>query len=153
MAKFTYRMQNILELKMKLEEQAKITFTLANQRLREEEARLQKIYDEINIYKEKLRSMGGGRLNIFELKRCSEAIEIKKTQIETQKKQIKVAERNVEIARKRLNDVMIERKTQEVLREKAFEEFVKEVNAEEKKATDELISYQYNGNGKELDNA
>ena len=55
----------------------------------------------------------------------------------------------MEIARKKLNDVMIERKTQEILRDKAFEEFKQELKEEEKKETDELTSYQYNGNGKE----
>lgn len=70
-------------------------------------------------------------------------------QAEDQKKQIRLAERNVEIARKKLNDVMIERKTQEILRDKAFEEFKQELKEEEKKETDELTSYQYNGNGKE----
>lgn len=153
MAKFIYRMQNILDLKLKLEEQAKIAFSLANGKLREEEAKLHRIYDEIHIYGNKLRESQNGKLNLPEMKRCSEAIEIKKEQAEDQKKQIKVAERNVEIARKKLNDVMIERKTQEILREKAFHEYKKELGEEEKKMTDELTSYQYNSNGKETDNA
>ena len=153
MTKFVYRMQNVLDLKLKLEEQAKIAFTLANGRLREEEAKLQRIYDKIHIYENKLKKFKNGRLNLLEMKRCSEAIEIKKEQAEAQKKEIKIAERNVEIARKKLNDVMIERKTQEILREKAFDEYKKEFNEEEKKITDELTSYQYNGNGKEIDNA
>lgn len=43
---------------------------------------------------------------------------------------------------------MVERKTQETLKEKAFEEFKREVNEEEKKEVDQIVSYQYN-NGKE----
>ena len=55
-----------------------------------------------------------------------------------------MAEKNVDIARGRLNKVMVERKTQEVLKEKAFEEFVKELNESEKKEVDELVSFTYN---------
>ncbi len=36
MAKFTYRMQNILDIKLKLETQAKMEFSLANRRYQEE---------------------------------------------------------------------------------------------------------------------
>lgn len=153
MAKFIYRMQNILDLKIKLEEQAKIAFSLANGKLREEEEKLRQIYKERKLYENRLKRLAGGRLDLLEMRRCSEAIEVKKHQAEEQKKQIKIAERNVEIARKKLNDVMVERKTQEILREKAFDEYMQELKEEEKKVTDELTSYQYNGNGKETDNA
>lgn len=40
MAKFIYRMQNILDIKLKLESQAKIAYSQANAALREEEAKL-----------------------------------------------------------------------------------------------------------------
>lgn len=149
MTKFVYRMQNILNLKLKLEEQAKIAFSTANAKLREEEKKLSQIKKERQLYENRLKRCSEGRLVILEMRRCSEAIEIKKMQAEDQKKQIRLAERNVEIARKKLNDVMIERKTQEILRDKAFEEFKQELKEEEKKETDELTSYQYNGNGKE----
>ena len=153
MAKFVYRMQNILNLKLKLEEQAKIAFSTANAKLREEaQQRVDKYLLKANReprFKEITKRCSEGRLVILEMRRCSEAIEIKKMQAEDQKKQIRLAERNVEIARKKLNDVMIERKTQEILRDKAFEEFKQELKEEEKKETDELTSYQYNGNGKE----
>ena len=59
---------------------------------------------------------------------------------------IKNAEKNVQIARKKLQDVMVERKTHEVLKQKAFEEFLQELSQEEKKEIDELVSYQYNKN-------
>ena len=38
---------------------------------------------------------------------------------------------------------MVERKTYEKLKEKAFEEFKIEVNAQEKKEIDELVSYKF----------
>ena len=44
MAKFIYRMQNILDIKLKLESQAKIAYSQANAALREEEAKLCLLY-------------------------------------------------------------------------------------------------------------
>ena len=49
-----------------------------------------------------------------------------------------------EIKRKLLSDVMIERKTHEKLKEKAFEDFQKELKATEAKEIDELVSYRFN---------
>ena len=56
------------------------------------------------------------------------------------------AEKQLDIVRKRLNEVMIERKTYEKLREKKFEEFKAEVLYEENKEVDELVSYTYHQN-------
>ena len=41
MAKFKYRMQNILNVKMKLESQAKIAYGIANQKYLDEQKKLQ----------------------------------------------------------------------------------------------------------------
>lgn len=41
MAKFVYRMQNILNIKQKLETQAKMTYSLANQKYLEQQKILQ----------------------------------------------------------------------------------------------------------------
>ena len=42
MAKFTYRMQNILDIKIKLENQAKIAYATASRQLADEQEKLQK---------------------------------------------------------------------------------------------------------------
>ena len=39
---------------------------------------------------------------------------------------------------------MIDRKTHEILKEKAFDEFKKEAEKEESKAVDELVSFTHN---------
>ena len=43
MAKFKYRMQNILDVKLKLESQAKIAYSAANQKYLEEQNKLQEL--------------------------------------------------------------------------------------------------------------
>ena len=144
MAKFIYKMQNILDIKNKLETQEKTAFAIEVQKLRTEEERLERIRKEINYYEELIRGQGETNINILEWKRCNEALEYKKEEEKTQIQHVKRAEKNVDIARGRLNKVMVERKTQEVLKEKAFEEFVKELNEVEKKEVDELVSFTYN---------
>ena len=137
-------MQNILEIKNKLETQEKTAFAIEMQKLRTEEERLERIRKEIIYYEDLIREQDGKAINILEWKRCNEALEYKKNEEKVQIQHVKMAEKNVDIARGRLNKVMVERKTQEVLKEKAFEEFVKELNETEKKEVDELVSFTYN---------
>ena len=66
-----------------------------------------------------------------------------KSAVRTQMIQVHVAEKNVELARNRLNQVMMERKTYEKLREKAFEEFKQEIAYEENREIDQLVSYNF----------
>ncbi len=56
---------------------------------------------------------------------------------------VHAAEKNVELTRERLNAVMVERKTHEKLRERAFDEFRQELERAESKEIDELVSYTY----------
>jgi flagellar FliJ protein len=63
--------------------------------------------------------------------------------IKQQMTAVKNAVHRLEIARIRLSDAMIERKTQERLKEKAFEEYMLEFDAEERKEVDELNSFNY----------
>ena len=143
MAKFQYRMENILDIKEKLETQAKTDFAQETSKLHDEELKLLAIYDDINEYEDKLREQNEGLLKIQELKRCNDAIKIKKLQAKEQKKNISIAQKNVDIARGKLNRVMIERKTQEILKDKAFDEFKKELEEQESKEVDEVVSFQY----------
>lgn len=144
MATFRYKMQNILDLKEKLETQAKTEFAEQSAKLREEELKLSRIYDDIKVYEEKIRSMNEQRLDILELKQCNNGIRIKKQQAKLQKRNIALAQKNLDIARGKLNQVMVDRKTQEILKDKAFEEFKRELEAAESKEVDETVSFKYN---------
>ena len=143
MAKFIYRMQNILDIKRKLEEQEKINYGLANQKLAEENKKLQDLLVRRAGYDKQMKEYMTGNIDLRQIRQMRHALNTMKTLIRNQIVQVHAAERNVEIVRKRLKDVMVERKTQEKLREHAFEEFKQEMNYEENKAVDELVSYAY----------
>lgn len=143
MAKFSYKMQNILDIKFKLENQAKTGLANAMAKLEEEKEALIVLQKKKQRYEEIYRDTLNNTLNIKELNLCVQGIEQMKDKIKKQLVAIHVAEKNVEAARQRLQDVMQERKTHEKLKEYAFDDFVKEMNAEESKEIDELVSYNF----------
>ena len=144
MAKFTYKMQNILDIKYKLETQAKTSFSIAAAKLNKEEEKLEGLVQRKNAYEIRARELVEDRLNFQEIRVNRTAIETMKGAIRNQTLAVHVAERNLESARIDLQNVMIERKTHEILKDKAFEEFKKELEREESKAVDELVSFTHN---------
>ena len=143
MTRFTFRLESILQIKIKLEEQAKMEFAAAKMRLNEEEEKLQALTDRKDGYEQELKKLYMDELDIRKINFTASAISIIDGQIKTQGFAVKRAERQVEIASNKLSTVMQERKSMEKLRENKFAEYMREYNEEESKQTDELISYQY----------
>ncbi len=143
MAKFFYRMQNILNIKLKLETQAKNEFAIANIKLREEEEKLEQLKNRQNGYEQELKQLYSANLKIKEIMDTQQAIEIMKYQIKLQVLQVRHAQKNVETARAKLQNAMQERKTHEKLKEKEFEQFLLDEAAKESKEIDELVSYRH----------
>ena len=145
MAKFVFKLQSILDIKLKLESQAKIAYGQANARLRREEAALQMLITQRSAYEKRAVDLVNGTISIRDIKENKQSIDIMKTKIRAQMMVVHTAEKQVEAARLKLNEMMIERKTFEKLRERAFEEFKQEVAYEENQAVNELVSYTYHG--------
>ncbi len=143
MAKFIYRMQNILDIKNKLEIQAKNSYAAARMKLSQEEQKLDRLFEQKKTYEEAYRQQLSGNINVLQINICKNAIELSKNQIKKQLVEVKVASLNLEAAQKRLGEVMKERKIQEKLREKAYEEFLQELSDQEKKEIDELVSFRF----------
>ena len=144
MAKFVYRMQNILNIKQKLETQAQMAYSIANQKYLEEQKVLQQYLIRRVGYEKQLKEAMQGDLNLQEVAHARANVNDMKTIVRRQMMQVHTAEKAMEDARVELNEVMQERKVQEKLREKAFEEFKQELAATETKEIDELVSYTYN---------
>ncbi len=144
MAKFVYGMQNILNIKERMETQAKTEYAQMLGVLHDEENRMQSIVDTLNSYKAQAKALASGVLDIAKIRRCNEAIEITEEMAKNQSVRVKIAEKNVEAAMQKLTVAVKERKVQEKLKEKAFEEFLHELNAQEMKEIDEVVSFNYN---------
>ena len=143
MAKFRNRMQSILEIKKKLEEQAKNEFAAARAALNEEEDKLEQLKKRKEAYEDEGRALRENTLNIMDIIENKEALLRMDEFIADQQLNVKRAQDRMEEVRLALQTAMQESKTQEKLREKAFEQFVKEENARESKEIDELVSYTY----------
>ena len=115
MAKFRYRMQNILDIKEKMENQAKTAYGMANAKLAAEQQKLQDILIRRAGYESKARELVSGSINVLEIRECRKAIDVLKSKQRSQMMNVHAAERDVELARKQLNEAMVERKTHEKL--------------------------------------
>lgn len=143
MAKFKYRLQNILNIKQKMEDQARQEFSAARLQLDEEEEKLEALLERKRSYEEQALLLRTGTLNIRKLEENKSAILTLDGYVSAQKQQVDRAAGRLEKARQRMTEAMQERKTQETLRQKAFEEFLREENRAESKVIDELTSYTY----------
>lgn len=146
MAKFRYRMQNILDIKRKLESQARAAFSQANLKYMNEQDKLEELVFKRFQYEKMLKEQLSGKVNIRELRIARENVDTMKTLVRRQMMEVHKAEMTLEACRRELGEVVKERKTQEILRDKEFEEFKKELLRQESKEIDELVSYTYNPN-------
>lgn len=143
MAKFKYRMQSILNIKLKMEEQAKMQFAQAQAKLNEEEEKLQKLKDRKVLYETELKAKLQSKLDLRKIEELQNAVMRMDEFIAIQMREVDKAARLVEKERQKLAEVMMERKSHEKLKENAFEEFLQELNSAEGKEVDELTSYTY----------
>ena len=143
MAKFRYKLQSILNIKMKMEDQAKQDFASARMALNEEEEKLEALIERRKSYEQRAKELLSGTLNIREIEENKNAILTLDGFVSAQRVQVDKSELRLEKARILMTEAMQERKTQETLREKAFEEFLQEENRAESKVIDELTSYTY----------
>ena len=143
MARFVYKLQNVLNLKERLEEQQKIAFAEAESKRDEEMFKLQSYRKKREDIMESLKEASLGNLSVTELRHLNNDVKTTEMLIENQEKAAWKAEEEVERQRTLLADAVKERKIHEKLREKAFENFLKEEEAKEKTSIDELVSARY----------
>jgi flagellar FliJ protein len=141
-------MQNILELKQKLEEQSKMNYANQRRELTKAEQKEQELYDIKAAYEEEQLKTRMDKLDLREIRSSDVGIEMIEDRIRDQKEVVEQEKRKLEMRRRELTKVMQERKAQEKLRERAFEQFKKDESAAESKTIDELTSYTYGNKSK-----
>lgn len=143
MARFKYRMQSLLDIKSKLETQAKQEFAAAKMALDIENERLEELKKRKAFYEAEAEALLHGALQVQKIRDSKTAVLKMEDYIVIQKQQIWVAEAKVEAARQKLTGLMQERKMHEKLKEHAFEAFMQDEKKREGKEVDELTSYTY----------
>ena len=143
MARFRFRMQNILNLKEKLETQAEMRFAEQKKVLNEAIEAKNELLRRLAFLEEEAKRLRSDTLDLLEIQNNDLSRRLVQEDIIRADDRIRREERILEQRRKELENVMKERKAQEKLREHAFERFLKEEAAAESKMIDELTSYTY----------
>ena len=143
MARFHFRMQNILNLKEKLETQAEMRFAEQKKVLNEAIDAKNALLQKLSFLEEEAKRLRSDTLDLLEIQNNDLSRRLVREDIVRADERIRREERILEQRRKELENVMKERKAQEKLREHAFERFLKEEAAAESKMIDELTSYTY----------
>ena len=141
MAKFTFKLQSILNLKEKLEEQKKIELGNATTYLIQQEALLKTLQSSLEDLIDELYGKNGKSVYAKELVKLNVAIKYYEEEIQNQKEVILKAQKMVEQKREALNKALIEKKTFEKLKEFALEKYFLEEQLQANKQLDEIISY------------
>ena len=143
MARFNYRMQNILGLMENFEEQAKQNFADKRRILSEEEEALATLNDKKAKLNEEAKKLRLGAIDVRKIKENDYEKKFIDEEIKKQKVKVHVANKNLENARLRMQEAIKNRKMHEKLKENAFEQFMAEEAAKEIREIDGLTSYVY----------
>jgi flagellar FliJ protein len=143
MARFRYKLQNILTIKEKMETQAKQAFADAKRKLDLEQEALDRLFLKREEIERHAVEVLQGDLDLHEIEDSQMSRIICDQRIEEQKHRVNRATLELETARSLLEEAVKERKTHEKLKEKQFDEFVREENRTESKTIDELTTYTY----------
>ncbi len=137
-------MQNILNVKEKLETQAKNEFAIAAAKEREEEEKLNAVIARRDERERSLKELASAEsLDIREITEEENALEVMKYHVSQQRLNLAAARQELEVARDRLTAAMQDRKTHEKLKEKQFDQFKADEAAKESKEIDEIVSYRH----------
>lgn len=118
-------------------------------RLNEAQDILERLKSRKNDYFNVYRKLVSERLDVLKIEQCKNAILIMDEYIAEQRMVVSGIERELEEAAGRMREATKERKIHEKLKENQFDAFLQELNLEEMKEIDQLVSYQYNKNADE----
>lgn len=149
MAKFRYSLQSVLNIKLKMENQARQEFASARARLDAEEEKLLALVRRKEEYEAEASELRKGTLDLLRMEENQAAVVVMDSYIAAQEAEVEKAENYLETQRAHLAELMMERKTFETLREKAFQQFLEDEKRAESKMVDELVSYTYAANSEE----
>lgn len=143
MAKFQFRLQNVLNIKEKFEEQKKMELSNANQLLNIEEKRLEHFTilrnDNIDLFRNKTCN----RITVKDIRDLGEINQYYSNIIVEQDIVVAKAGDRVSCIKEELKEALIQKKIYEKLKEDAYARYYEEECKEEQKLLDEIVSYRY----------
>lgn len=149
MARFQYNMQNILDIKVKLEDQAKSSYGEAKRKFEIQQEIYREIEAKKKFYEQKRKEIMTHQLIVSEMKYYENCVQVMKDIMKKQELFLEQAKLEVSRKEQEMQKAVMERKTQEILREKKLEQFMMELKQQEDKENDQLVSFKYNNSGEE----
>ena len=143
MARFNFRLKGFLHIKTKLEDQRKLEYGKALQQLEKEKKKKLQLIEQLGIQIKLFRNSLHTLIQPADISRYNNTIESIKHRIIEQDKHIAAAEVHTEEKRVALVEAVKERKMLESIKDKQFEEYMREERHAEQKVFDEVTSYQY----------
>jgi len=143
MAKFHYSMENILNVKIKIEEQKKMELAKAMMNHKVEVEKQEAIKMELDTTIEDFRERQKKSQSVSEFKRLNHNVNYYEKAYKAQKLEVLKASEKVETKRKALQKALEEKKIQEKLKEKALNLFLEEEKYKEIKMLDETVGFRY----------
>lgn len=150
MPKFRYRLQNILDIKLKLEEQQKMILLSKSKILTAEKEELDKLIKRKQAYEENIRINSVDTLDVFNIKNSYRDIKTMEYLIKDKKNYIDKLEVDFAKEEEKLIKAMQDRKIYEKLKEKSIERFLEAEIRYENNLVDELVAYKYTDSKEEL---
>ena len=150
MARFNYKLQGVLNLRLQQEEQVKMEFAVANKELNDQLDILEEYKRRKEAYiQEGYALRNESIMNVREIVDNNYAEKQMDVLIQNQQVVVDSYRAKYEVARIKLTKAIQERKMQERLREKAFAAFMEEEKEAEAKETDERSSFVYTKRARE----
>lgn len=140
---FKFKLQTLLDVKEKMEEQKKVELGKANQKLALEQDKLNSFIQSKIGAIDQQRNLAFNKINVVMYGNYGNYISKLEKSIEEQRKKVAIEEKNVEKAKQNLIAVIKERKAYEKLKEKKLDEFKREVLSKEQKSADEIVTYKH----------
>ncbi|MDD3706333.1 MAG: flagellar export protein FliJ [Clostridiaceae bacterium] len=142
MAAYKFKLQKLLDYKIKIEEDKKNKLGSALKRLENEKRRMIKLKKEFNEMEDLYRQKTSQGMSVNELKILANYIDYYKRGIKEQKVRIKMAEEYVTVCREELINATREKEMIEKLREKDYSKYLYEEQKKEEKLIDDLVSFK-----------
>jgi flagellar FliJ protein len=143
MAKFKFKLQPLLNVKLQQEDNLKNELGKAVRKYEDEKELLLQLEDEKERYINELNGNSEQRITVDKIRKYTVYISFLSDKIKLQKDHVNKALEYVDKVREELVKTLKERQILEKFKEKRYAQFLREQLKEEQKINDEITSYRY----------
>lgn len=143
MVKFKFRLQSLLNVKLRLEDNLKNELGKAIQMLEHEKTLLFALENEMEACRQELSVGFMGKITVGKIRKYNLYIEAVSVKIKAQNDRVNNALKNVDKVRNELLKVVKDRQILEKYKEKKYSDYMLEQAREEQMINDEITSYKF----------